>query len=180
MANINVTQIVPIDVAPGASAINYTPTSSNICPILSMTCIGSSGTGVIKLTPYRAVEILIDESNGGSGGRLRISTDAKGSINGVEIASPGSGYPDGFIIVTLLDAYGTGGEISCIANAGVLDAVTIVSPGINYSGYVTLDISDFIEGVTYDYMPRYIEHTSGTGSLRLFGNRLAVRPYQVF
>ena len=179
MANINVTQIVPINVTAGANAVNYMPTSSAICPILSLTCISSRGNGDVKLTPYRAADVSIGATTG-SGGRLRISCDARGAITSVEIASAGSGYPNGPIPVTIEDAYGTGGVISCTASGGVISAVSVTSAGVNYTGCVTLDVSDFIEGVTYDYMPKYIEQTSGTGTLKLFGNRLSYRPFQVF
>ena len=178
MANINATQLVPIDVAAGASAVNYTPLSSAICPILSLTCIGSSGSGNVKVTPFSATTLELGAS--GEGGRLRIATDGTGKITTVEIASPGSGYTDGPVPVSIVDVYGSGAEISCTASGGLLSSVSIVSGGINYSGYVTFDVSDFIEGVTYEIVPRYIEQTSGAGVLKLLGNRLAFRPYQVF
>lgn len=178
MASINVTQIVPIDLTPGASAVDYTPDSA-ICPILSITCIKSEGSGEIKFTPYRAAELFIEDPSG-INGRLRIQTNAKGNITSVEVASQGSGYTDGTIEVKIQDAYGTGGKINCIIEDGKVVDAEVVSPGINYTGYVILDISDFIEGVTYDYMPKFIEQVSGSGELKLFGNRLAVRPYQVF
>jgi hypothetical protein len=177
MANINATQLVPIDVAPGASAINYTP-SSTICPILSLTCIGSSGSGNVKVTPYSAATLELGA--GGSGGRLRIATNSNGVITTVEIASAGTGYTNGPVPVTISDPYGTGAQISCTASGGSISSVSIINGGENYSGYVTFDVSDFIEGVTYEVVPRYIEQTSGSGVLKLFGNRLSYRPYQVF
>jgi hypothetical protein len=177
MANINATQLVPISVATGASAINYTP-PSHVCPILSLTCLGSSGSGVVKLTPFSAT--TLDLGLEGSEGRLRIATDANGTINTVEIANAGSGYIDGPVPVTISDSFGSGAVIACTASGGAIISAAIVDGGANYSGYVTFDVSDFIEGVTYEIVPRYIEQTSGSGVLRLIGNRLSYRPYQVF
>jgi hypothetical protein len=177
MANITATQIVPIDVAKGASATDYTA-ADNICPILSFTCIGSSGNGDVKITPYSSTKAEI--GGDGAGGRIRIATNSKGVITTAEIASAGSGYSNGPVPITLIDNYGSGAVLSCTASGGSLSAISIVSGGLNYSGYVTMDVSDFIEGVTYEIVPRFIEQTSGTGVLRLFGNRLAFRPYQVF
>lgn len=179
MANINSTILVPISTASGASAIDYTPTSSIVCPILSLTCVGSSGSGDVKVTPYRAAVLNLG-ATAGSGGRLRIATSATGAITTVEIASGGTGYPNGPVTVVIDDPYGTGGAIACTASGGVISAVSVTSPGSNYGGYVTFDVNDFIEGVTYEIIPRYIEQTSGAGTLRLIGNRLAYRPFQVF
>jgi hypothetical protein len=178
MANINATQLVPIDVTAGASAVNYTPLSSAICPILSLTCIGSSGSGNVKVTPFSATTLELGAS--GTGGRLRIATNGLGTITTIEIAVAGSGYTDGPVPVNIVDVYGTGAEIACTASGGAISSVSIVTGGVNYSGYVTFDVSDFIEGVTYEVVPRYVEQTSGSGVLKLFGNRLAFRPYQVF
>lgn len=178
MANINATQLIPIDVTPGATAINYTPSSSAICPILSMTCIGSSGSGDVKLTAYSSS--VVDLGASGSGGRLRISTNGVGTITAVEIAVGGTGYTSGPVPATINDVYGTGAVLACTASGGAISAVSVVSGGINYSGYITLDVSDFIEGVTYEIVPRYVEQVSGSGVLRLIGNRLAFRPFQVF
>jgi hypothetical protein len=177
MANINATQLVPIDVAPGASAINYTP-DPHVCPVLSLTCLGSSGSGVVKLTPYSSTTIELGAS--GTGGRLRIATDANGTINTVEVASGGTGYTSGPVPVTITDTFGAGAVIACTASGGAIASAAVVSGGVNYSGYVSFDVSDFIEGVTYEIVPRYIEQTSGSGVLRLIGNRLSYRPYQVF
>jgi hypothetical protein len=178
MANTNATILVNIDVAPGASAIDYMPTSSQ-CPILGFNCIGSSGSGTVKLTPLRATELFLGVT-AGSGGRLRIATGGAGNITTVEIASPGTGYIDGPISVQLNDPYGSGGSISCTASGGVLSSVSITAPGSNYRGYISFDVSDFIEGVNYDIMPRFIEQTSGSGVLRLIGHKLSYRPFQVF
>jgi hypothetical protein len=178
MANINATQLIPIDVTPGATAVNYTPTTSTICPILSMTCIGSSGSGNVKLTPYSSA--VVDLGASGSGGRLRIATNGAGTITTVEIATGGTGYTTGPVPATINDVYGTGAVIACTASGGAISAVSVVSGGINYSGYVTFDVSDFIEGVTYEIIPRYIEQVSGSGVLKIIGNRLAFRPFQVF
>jgi hypothetical protein len=178
MANINATQLIPIDVTPGATAVNYTPTATTICPILSMTCIGSSGSGDVKLTPYSSS--VIDLGASGSGGRLRIATNGMGTITAVEIAAGGTGYTTGPVPANVIDVYGTGAVLSCTASGGSITSVSIVSGGINYSGYITFDVSDFIEGVTYEIIPRYVEQVSGSGVLRMIGNRLAFRPFQVF
>lgn len=178
MANINATQLIPIDLAAGSTATDYTPTSSAVCPILSLTCVGSSGSGDVKITPFSAASLELGAS--GTGGRLRIATNSKGAITTVEIAAAGSGYSNGPVPVTIHDVYGSGAVIACTASGGSISAVSVTSPGINYSGYVTFDVSDFIEGVTYEIIPRYIEQTSGSGVLKLIGNRLAFRPYQVF
>lgn len=176
MSNITATILVPIDTTSGASAINYTP-SSAICPILSLHCMASGGTGTVKFTPLRSTDFSIGGS--GTGGRLRIACNSIGAITTVEIAAQGSGYTDGPIPVTLNDPYGTGAVISCTAAGGVLSSVSVTTPGLNYSGYITLNTTDFIEGVTYDMIPRHIELT-GTGPLTLIGYRLSFRPYQVF
>lgn len=178
MANINATQLIPIDLAPGATAINYTPTTNAICPILSMTCIGSSGSGDVKLTPYSSSVVVLEAS--GSGGRLRLETNGSGTITTVEIAAGGTGYTNGPVAAFITDVYGTGAVLACTASGGSIVTASIVSGGINYSGYITFDVSDFIEGVTYEIVPRYVEQVSGSGVLRLIGNRLAFRPYQVF
>jgi hypothetical protein len=178
MSNIHATILVDIDVSAGNDAINYGITTSTQCPIMSFICVKSSGSGVVKLTPLRATDINIEDSTG-SGGRLRISTGGRGNITNVEIAQSGSGYPDGIINVSLSDPCGTGGEILLKALHGKLDEVSIVSPGINYSGYILFDVDDFIEGVNYDIMPKYIEHIGG-GNLKLIGYRLSYRPMQVF
>lgn len=172
------TVLVDIDVSANGSAINYNTT----CPILGFNCIGSSGSGDVKLTPLRASEAIIDPgASGGSGARLRIKTGGAGNITAVEIANPGSGYKPGPVSVTIDDPYGTGGVISCTASAGgTVSAVSITSAGTGYSGYILFDVNDFIEGVTYDVVPRYIEKTSGAGTLRLMGYKLSYRPFQVF
>lgn len=180
MSNILATILVNIDVSAGASAINYTPDSTT-CPILGFNCIGSSGSGTVKITPFRATVASIDPgASGGSGARLRITTGGAGNITGVEIASAGSGYANGPVAITLEDPYGTGGAIACTASGGAITAVSVASAGTGYSGYITFDVNDFIEGVTYDIVPRYIEQTSGAGTLRLMGYKLSYRPYQVF
>lgn len=178
MANINATILVNMSVAPGASAINYTPSGTQ-CPILSFNCIGSSGSGDVKVTALRATEVALGATSG-SGGRLRITTGGAGNITGVEIAAGGTGYPDGPMIVELVDPYGTGGAISCTAAGGLISSVSVTSAGIDYSGYILFDVSDFIEGVNYDVIPRFIEQTSGAGVLRIVGHRLSYRPFQVF
>ena len=168
--------LVNIDVASGASAINY---SAQSCPILGFNCIGSSGTGVVKFTSYSSTVCDLGATSG-SGGRLRITTGGNGNITGVEIASGGTGYPNGPIAVTLSDPYGTGGAIACTASGGVISSAAVISQGTEYSGYVTFDVNDFIEGVTYNIIPRYIEQTSGAGSLRLIGYKVRQRPFQAF
>lgn len=178
MADINATILIPIDLYAGSTATNYAPSTSTICPVLSMLCVGSSGSGNVKITPLRATEIAVGGS--GSEARLRIATDGSGTITTVEIAAGGSGYANGPVPVTLTDPFGTGGEIACTASGGAITSASIVSGGENYSGYVLMDVSDFIEGVTYNIMPRFVEQTSGSGVLRLYGNKLAFRPFQVF
>lgn len=172
------TVLVNIDVAAGVTAVDY----NTQCPILGFNCIGSSGSGEVKLTPLRAAVANIDPgASGGSGARLRFRTGGAGNITAVEIANPGSGYKPGPVAVTIDDPYGSGAVIACTASAGgVVSAATITSAGTGYSGYILFDVSDFIEGVTYDIVPRYIEQTSGAGTLRLMGYKLSYRPFQVF
>ena len=174
MGNITASILVPIDTTTGASAINYT--NPNVCPILSLHCLVAGGTGSVKLTPLRSTSFNI----GGSGvdGRIRIACDSNGAITTAEIAVGGTGYADGNVPITLDDPYGAGGVLSCTASGGSLDSISIVSAGSNYSGYILMSTSDFIEGITYDIIPRFIESTGG--SLTLIGYRLSYRPYQVF
>jgi len=179
MSNIYATILIPMDVSAGASAVNYEPRLTNECPILSVQCIGSSGAGVVKITPFRST-VLDLGATAGSGGRLRIATDGIGSIISAEIAVGGAGYPDGPVSVILGDPYGTGASISCTASGGLISSVYVGATGIGYSGYISMDVSDFIEGVSYDFIPRYIEQTSGSGVLRLIGSKMAIRPFQVF
>lgn len=178
MSNVTATILVPMNLSSGASAVNYTP-SSNMCPIMAMNCViaPTGGTSTVKLTPYSATNITVGGS--GSGGRLRIACDANGAITTVEIASGGTGYSNGPVPITLTDPYGSGGSISCTASGGSLSAVSISSPGCNYSGYVTINAYDFIPSVTYDIMPRYVEFF-GSDTLTLLGYRLAFRPFQQF
>jgi len=178
MSDINSTILVPIDLFTGSTAVNYAPSASNICPILSLLCVSSNGSGDIKITPIRAAELNVEGD--GTGARLRIATDGTGAIKTVEIASGGSGYTDGPVPVSIVDPYGTGAEIACTVSGGVISSASIVSPGQNYSGYVLMDVSDFIEGVTYNIVPRLIEQTSGNGVLKLLGSKLSFRPFQVF
>ena len=171
------TVLVNIDVVAGVTAIDY----NTSCPILGFNCIGSSGSGDIKLTPLRAAIASISPgASGGSGARLRLKTGGAGNITAVEIANPGSGYATGPVAVTLDDPFGSGGVISCTASGGVVSSATVTAAGTGYSGYILFDVSDFIEGVTYDIVPRYIEQTSGSGTLRLMGYKLSYRPFQVF
>jgi hypothetical protein len=181
MSNTLATILVNIDVTAGATAVNYAANSA-ACPILGFNCIGSSGSGDVKLTPIGATDAIIDPgASGGSGARLRLTTGGAGNITAVEIANPGSGYKPGPISVTLSDPYGSGGIISCTAGAGgTVSAVSVTSAGTGYSGYILFDVNDFIEGVTYEIVPRYIEKTSGAGTLRLMGYKLSYRPYQTF
>jgi hypothetical protein len=172
--------LVNIDVAPGASAIDYTA-PSGICPVLGFNCVGSSGSGNVKVTPYSATTLVIGEGlTAGANGRLRITTGGAGNITAVEIASGGTGYPSGAIPVRLVDPFGTGGVISLTASGGALTAASVTTAGINYSGYFLFDVNDFIEGVTYNIVPRFIEQTSGSGVLRLVGYKLGYRPFQSF
>lgn len=177
MSNTLASILVNIDVSPGASAIDYSGNSS--CPILGFNCIGSSGTGNVKLTALNAATLTLG-ATAGSGGRLRITTGGAGNITGVEIATGGTGYPNGPVSVTITDSYGIGGVISCTASGGVISSATVTSAGTGYSGYILFDVNDFIEGVTYDIIPRYIEQTSGSGVLRLIGYKLPFKPFQVF
>ena len=178
MSNTLASILVNIDVSPGASAIDYSGNSTT-CPILGFNCIGSSGSGNVKLTALNATGINLGATSG-SGGRLRITTGGAGNITSVEIGASGSGYPNGPITVTLDDPYGYGGVISCTASGGVISAASVTSAGTGYSGYISMDVNDFIEGVSYDIIPRYIEQTSGSGVLRLMGYKLPFRPFQVF
>lgn len=177
MSNTLASILVNIDVAPGSTAIDYSG-SSTVCPILGFNCIGSSGTGDVKLTALNATTLTLGATSG-TGGRLRIVTGGAGNITAVEIAAGGTGYPTGPVSVTLSDAYGSGGAISCTASGGVISAASVTSAGTGYSGYILFDVNDFIEGVTYDIIPRYIEKTGG-GTLRLVGYKLPFRPFQVF
>jgi hypothetical protein len=176
MANITATALVNIDVTAGASAVNYTPTDGS-SPILAINCIGVSGSGIVRFTPYRATTLAIGGS--GTGGRLRIITGGAGNITSVEIAAGGSGYADGAVPVKINDTNGTGGVISCTASGGALTSVSVTSQGTNYTGAITFNLSDFIPGVTYDIVPLYIEQISGAGTLRLMGLKLPVMPYMV-
>lgn len=175
-SNVTPTILVPIDTTAGASAIDYTPSQSG-CPVLAMHCIGSSGSGDVKITPLRSslVTILGD----GDGARIRLACDATGKITTAEIAAGGTGYTDGPVSTVIIDPFGTGGELSCTASGGEITDVSVISPGIDYSGYITMKEDDFIEGVTYDFIPRYVENT-GSGDLRLLGYKLSFRPFQVF
>ena len=169
--------LVNIDVTAGATAIDY---SAGACPVLSFHCIGSSGSGNVKLTPYNATRATLSAASG-SGARLRITTGGAGDITGVEIASAGSGYPVGPISVTISDKYGSGGVIGCTAGAGgTVTQVSVTSAGTGYSGYILFDVNDFIEGVTYEILPRYIEQTSGSGVLRLIGYKTGFVPLQQY
>ncbi len=172
------TVLVNMDVSSGASAIDY---NNSVCPILGFNCIGSSGSGVVKLTSLRATSAdVLPGPTSGEGARLRLVTGGNGNITSVEIAQAGSGYPNGPIQVSLNDPYGNGGIISGTASGGAVTAVSVTNSGAGYSGYIAFDVSDFIEGVTYDIVPRYIEQTSGSGTLRLMGYKLSYRPFQVF
>jgi hypothetical protein len=178
MSDFSASILVPIDTAAGASAINYSARQGE-CPILALHCKRAVGSGTVKITPLRSAGLALGATVG-EGGRLRIATDANGAITTVEIAAGGTGYPDGPIPVTVNDPYGSGGEISCTASGGVLSAVSVVSPGSRYSGYIEYEIEDFVEGVTYNFIPRWIEQTGGTGSVSLLGEKLSFRPFQVF
>jgi hypothetical protein len=170
--------LVTIDTFQGSTAVNYTP-SSNACPVLGFNCVGSTGSGNVKLTPLNATNLQLG-ATAGSGGRLRITTNGSGAITAVEIAAAGTGYPNGPVPITLVDPYGTGGAIACTASGGGISAASVTTAGSGYSGYVLFDVSDFIEGVTYNIIPRFIEQTSGSGVLRLIGYKLPYRPFQIF
>ena len=178
MSSITSSILVNIETFAGSTAINYTPTLTNECPVLGFNCIGSSGTGTIKLTPFSSTNFSIGGS--GTGGRIRITTGGDGRILTAEIGASGSGYTDGAVPVILLDPYGTAGVLACTASGGALSAISVTTPGSRYSGYISFDVSDFIEGVDYGIIPRYIEQTSGSGVLRLMGYKLPFRPMQQF
>jgi hypothetical protein len=169
--------LVSIDTFAGSTAVDYTPGASG-CPILGFNCVGSTGAGNVKLTPLSATICQLGAS--GSGGRLRITTNGSGAITAVEIAAGGTGYTTGPVPVTLVDPFGSGGAIACTASGGAITAASVSSAGSGYSGYVLFDVSDFIEGVTYNIVPRFIEQTSGAGVLRLIGYKLPYRPFQIF
>lgn len=182
------TIVIDLDLSWGKNAVDYTPQTA-ICPILSILCIRSIGSGTVKITPLRSIETKIETALDykneplGKNGRLRVKTDVYGSIENVEIANEGYGYEDGVHKVFLEDPYGSDGIITCTASEGVIKSVSIDNSGKNYSGYVEMDISDFIEGVTYSFIPRYIELSEERDSnsvLKLFGYRYSYRPFTIF
>lgn len=171
------TILVPLDLNPGPSAVNYA--ADGLCPILGFMCQVSATGGTVKLTPLRSTEVQIGGS--GTGARLRITCGATGAITGVEVAAGGTGYGTGTLVTVLVDPYGTGGSITATAVGGTVTGASVISPGYNYSGYTTWASDDFIEGVNYNVIPRFIEMTAGSPTLiKLVGNRLSYRPYQVF
>lgn len=170
--------LVNIDTSPGPSAIDYSPLST-VCPILGFNCVSASGTGSIAITPLNAALATVG-TTAGSGARLRITTGAIGNITSVEIANGGTGYINGPVPVSISDPYGSGAIITCSATGGSVTGATVTSQGSGYSGVVTMDISDFIEGVVYNIVPRHIEQTTGAGTLTLIGYKLPFRPFQSF
>lgn len=168
--------LVNIDTYSGSTAVDYSPGATG-CPILGFQCIGSSGSGNVKLTPLSSTYVRIGATSG-SGGRLRVKTNGSGAITTVEVGASGSGYPNN-LTITLEDPYGSGAVIACTASGGMLSTTQIVSAGSGYSGYVLFDVNDFIEGVVYNIVPRHIEQTSGTGVLQLMGFKLPYKPFQI-
>lgn len=177
MSNILASILVNIDTRGGTGAIDYTPGSTGSA-ILGFNCIRSEGNGSIKITAIRSTVCNIEGD--GTGARLRITTGGAGDIKTVEVACGGSGYENGKVSVSLIDPFGGNGEIYCTATNGIITSATIVSPGIGYSGYIEYDINDFIEGVTYNIIPRYVEQTSGSGSLKLAGYKVGHHSYNTF
>jgi hypothetical protein len=169
-----------LDLTAGASAIDYTP-SSGQSPLLGFHCASISGGGTIKITPYRSTICTIGATSG-SGGRLRISTSSSGTITGVEIAAPGSGYPANLgLTITLTDPFGSNAIIAATASAGgTVGSAAVVQGGTNYSGYIGLSFSSFVQGVSYDWVTRHIEQSGGTGSISLIGYKVGYAPFQVF
>ncbi len=174
------TILVPIDLTQGPSAIDYTPTNTN-CPVLGLYCAtASGGTGTIKFTPLRAALATVGGS--GSNARLRLACDSNGSIITAEVAAVGSGYTPGAVSVTLTDPFGYGGVISCTATAGgTISGCTITTGGTAYSGYISFSFTNFVEGVVYNMIPRFIELTTGaTSSIAFIGQKLSYRPFETF
>jgi hypothetical protein len=171
MFGFHATILSPIDTTSGDNALNY---STLKCPIMSFMCVRSSGQGIVKLTPFSASHIEV-QSESGSGARFRVQCNASGAIINLEIACKGSGYPDGFLSTTVHDPNGSGAEISLQSIDGQITKFEIQNPGKDYSGYITMAIDDFIEGVTYNIIPRYIEK-DGDGTLDLIGYKSSTIP----
>jgi len=157
--------LVDIDVSDGANAIDYT---SLKCPMLAFNCVRSQGEGEVKITPRNSTILKIDTLIG-QGCRFRIKTDSLGCITKVEIASPGEGYPEEVLRLKIDDPYGEEGAVDVIIKEGKAVETVIISGGRGYTGYVSFNVDDFIEGVTYNIAPRHIEQVSGDGVLRLVG-----------
>lgn len=180
MANSTGSILQILDLTTGPSAINYTA-GAGTCPFFGFHCATVSGGGTIKITPYSSTICTVGATSGGTGARLRITTDANGGITGVEIGASGSGYPAGApVTVTLSDPFGSGGVIAATAaTGGFISSASVVSAGVDYSGYIGLSYSTFIVGVNYDWMPRFIEAT-GSGSITLIGYKAGYVPYQSY
>jgi hypothetical protein len=171
MFGFHATILTPMDITSGVDALNYSVLK---CPILSFMCVRSSGQGIVKVTPHSASHIeAVSES--GSGSRFRIQCNTLGEIIKLEIVSGGSGYLDGNIQTVIHDPNGSGGEIILESENGKIVRSTIMSPGKDYSGYITMTVDDFIEGVTYNIIPRYIEK-EGDGILELVGYKSTTIP----
>lgn len=171
MFGFHATILVPMDISSGENAINY---SALKCPVLSFMCVRSNGNGIVKITPLSSSNIQI-QSESGSGARLRVCCNTIGEILGVEIATKGSGYPDGILPSIIHDPNGSDGEITLRSVNGEIVGYEIVSPGKDYSGYISMHIDDFIEGVTYNIIPRYIEK-EGDGVLEMVGYKSTTTP----
>jgi hypothetical protein len=175
-------RLIRMDLSAGASAVDYTPKMPNVGPpytqplkatkpILGFMCISSTAGSTVKITPAGSANVIIGSgATSGSGGRVRIETDGKGRIILAEIAAPGSGYINGPVSISVQDDIGRDAVLALTASGGILSAISIVNPGQDYSGTITFDSGDFIEGVIYPIIPRYVEITAGaTSNLTLVG-----------
>ena len=171
MFGFHSTILSPIDTTPGENAFNYSVLK---CPVMSLMCIRSSGEGVVKLTPLSAANVEV-QSQTGINARIRVKCNAAGEIVQAEVANGGNGYEDGVHETILHDPNGSGAKINVTATDGKIVSCEIVECGKDYSGYVVFGVDDFIEGVTYNIIPRYIEK-EGSGSLILLGCKSTTIP----
>jgi hypothetical protein len=171
MFGFHSTILSPIDTTSGENAFNYTNLK---CPVMSLMCIRSSGEGVVKLTPLSAANIEVQSQTGGNA-RMRIKCNTAGEIVDVEVANGGNWYEDGVHETIVHDPNGSGAKINVIASNGKIVSCEIVEHGRDYSGYIVFGVDDFIEGVTYNIIPRYIEK-EGSGTLILLGCKSTTIP----
>lgn len=171
MFGFHSTILSPVDTTSGEAAFNY---SSLKCPIMSLMCIRSSGDGIVKLTPMSSANVHI-QSHSGSGARIRLKCNVAGEIVEAEVANGGNGYEDGTLETTIHDPNGSDAKINVKAVDGKIVSCEIANRGKDYSGYVILGVDDFIEGVTYNIIPRYIEK-EGNGTLILLGCKSTTIP----